>query len=372
MYIRKADGSQLGAANICTSGFIEPVTLPVSGTYSVVLDGNSNSVGQLTLKLFTVVDTTGTITANGAPVIASITTPGQRVLLTFSGAANQVVSLEATNVTFGCTAATMYIRKADGSQLGAANICTSGFIEPVTLPVSGTYTVVLDGNSNSVGQLTLKLFTVVDTTGTITADGAPVIASITTPGQRVLLTFSGAANQVVSLEATNVTFGCTAATMYIRKADGSQLGAANICTSGFIEPVTLPVSGTYTVVLDGNSNSVGQLTLKLFTVVDTTGTITANGAPVIASITTPGQRVLLTFSGAANQVVSLEATNVTFGCTAATMYIRKADGSQLGAANICGGGTISSTTLPVLGTYTVVLDGNSSSTWAGDATVDHH
>ncbi len=362
MYIRKADGTQLGAANICTSGFIEPVTLPVSGTYTVVLDGNSNSVGQLTLKLFTVVETTGTITADGAPVIASITTPGQRVLLAFSGTANQVVSLQATNATFVCTAATMYIRKADGTQLGAANICTSGFIEPVTLPVSGTYTVVLDGNSNSVGQLTLKLFTVVETTGTITADGAPVIASITAPGQRVLLAFSGTANQVVSLQATNVTFGCTAATMYIRKADGTQLGAANICTSGFIEPVTLPVSGTYTVVLDGNSNSVGQLTLKLFTVVETTGTITADGAPVIASITTPGQRVLLAFSGTANQVVSLQATNATFVCTAATMYIRKADGTQLGAANICGGGTISSTTLPVLGTYTVLLDGNSNST----------
>ena len=46
-----------------------------------------------------------------------------------------------------------------------------------------------------------------DVVGTITPDGTPVTVTITTPGQNARLTFGGAAEQRVSVWATDSSFG---------------------------------------------------------------------------------------------------------------------------------------------------------------------
>ena len=360
----------LGSVSAATSTSLSSAvpTLSGSGRISVTTKfGKVVSAGYLFVPpapyTATNVESTGTITF-GSDTTLTLATANNIALRVFEGVAGQIVTLNANNPTFGCGGMSVYILKPNNTQLSSVGICGNTYLDAVSLPVTGTYTVMLTSNGGTTGQATLTLNSVVDVTGTITADGTPVTASITTPGQRVLLTFSGTANQVVSLEASNATFGCFVAGMTILKPDSTQLVAGGICGGGgFIEPVTLPVTGSYTVVLDANSSNTGQTTLRLFTVVDTTGTITADGTPVTASITTPGQRVLLTFSGTANQVVSLEASNATFGCFAAGMTILKPDSTQLVEGGICGGGGfIEPVTLPVTGSYTVMLDANSSNT----------
>ena len=90
------------------------------------------------------------------------------------------------------------------------------------------------------------------------------MASITVPGQKVLLTFTGTANQVVSLEAPSSTFNCGVSVMSILKPDSSVLRWEYVCGTQSIPPTILPVNGTYTVVLDATGSATGQTTLKLY------------------------------------------------------------------------------------------------------------
>jgi hypothetical protein len=196
-----------------------------------------------------------------------------------------------------------------------------------------------------------------DDQGTITADGTPVIASISTPGQIILRSFSGTQNQRISLEATNSTLGCGTGYMYIFKNDlTTAVASLNFCNGQYIDALSLPENGTYWVLLDAVGAATGQATLKLYTVVDVTGTISGDGTPTVASITVPGQKVLLTFAGTANQVVSLEASNFTNDCSA-VMSIVKPDSTLLVSQFVCSGLPATPPVIaPVNGTYTVTYD----------------
>jgi RHS repeat-associated protein len=384
----KPDGSQLSATGLCAaSTFLEPVTLPSDGTYTVLVDPAGTKTGSATITAFSVVDVTGTISPGGAGVPVSITTPGQAARLTFTGTANQRVSLQMTNSTIStgaCTPlnGTLAILKPDGSTLGAADFCAaSTFLDAVTLPSDGTYTELVDPYAAKTASATITAHTVVDVTCTISPGGAGVQVSITTPGQNARLTFTGTANQRVSLLLSNGSFGSGACTsgrgrLAILKPDGSTLGAADMCpVTTFLDTVTLPTDGTYTVLLDLDDALTGSGTLTLYSVTDVTGPISAGSAGVPVSITTPGQNVRLTFTGTAGQRVSLSLTNGSFGsgaCTSARgkLAILKPDGSTLGKADMCPTTTFVDTlTLPVDGTYTVLLDPDGALTGAGTLTL---
>src|SRR5439155_5100547 len=136
-----------------------------------------------------------------------------------------------------------------------------------------------------------------DVTTTITPGGAPV--TVTTgpvPGQNALLTFNGTANQRVSLKLSNVTIGtssCCSARVSILKPDGSALVYATPfgTSGGFVDTRALPVSGTYTILVDPQLTDVGSATLTLYDVPpDVTGTMTPGGAPLTVSMgPVPGQ-----------------------------------------------------------------------------------
>src|SRR5207249_3763051 len=134
----------------------------------------------------------------------------------------------------------------------------------------------------------------------------------------------------VSLQITNSTIpGCNSARAAILKPDGNELSGVNLCdtSSAFLEPQTLPVSGTYTLVLDPYGAYTGQATLTLYNVVDVSGTITLNGPAVNVTITTPGQNAKLTFSGTAGQQVTVRVTSNTLGSV--TVALLKPDNTSL-------------------------------------------
>jgi YD repeat-containing protein len=352
-------------------GFFEPISLPITGTYTIMIDPDGTNTGNMALNLYNVTDITGTITPGGSSVNVNLTAPGQRVLLSFGGTANQKISAFMSNSTISsCWVYSMKfsILKPDGTELTAVTFCggNSAFIEPIVLPVTGTYTLVLDPPYAATGQATLNLYSVTDVTGTITANGPAVNVNLPTPGQRALLTFSGTANQKISAFMSNSTISsCWVNSMKfsILKPDGSQLTAVTFCggNSAFIEPIVLPVTGTYTLVLDPPYVATGQATLNLYNVVDTTGTVIPNGPAVNVNLPTPGQRALLTFSGTANQSVSAFMSNSTINpCWSYSMKfsILKPDGTQLTAVTFCSGtsASLGPVNLPVTGTFTLVLD----------------
>src|SRR5262249_1550040 len=89
----------------------------------------------------------------------------------------------------------------------------------------------------------------------------------------------GTANQRMSLNLTDSTIASSGVTIF--KPDGTTLVGLPVVFSGaFIEPTVLPVTGTYTIMIDPFGTYTGSITLTLYDVPpDVTGPITAGGPP---------------------------------------------------------------------------------------------
>jgi YD repeat-containing protein len=359
--IIKPDGSYLINPTWANGGgFFDVQVLPVTGTYTILIDPENANTGSMTLHLYDVPpDAVGTMTPGGPNVSVSITTPGQNARLTFNGTTNQRVSLDMS-WTVGWAQAS--IISPDGSYLvGPTWANGGGFFGPMILSLTGTYTIVLDPENTNTGSMTLHLYDVPpDATSAIVPGGPNVSVSTTTPGQNARLTFSGAANQRVSL-GMSWTAGWAQAS--IVKPDGSYLINPTWASGGgFFDVTVLPVDGTYTIVIDPENTNVGNMTFTLYDVPsDPVSAITAGGPNVTISTMTPGQNARLTFDGAANQTISLNMGNGTMGWALASII--KPDGSYLiNPTWTIGGGSFGPTTLPVDGTYTIIIDPENANT----------
>jgi len=374
--ILKPDGTALttAASMGVSGGFVEPVTLPTTGTYTLLVDPQKADVGSLTVTVYDVpADVVQPISANGTPLTLTTTGPGQNAYGTFTGTLNQRVSLDVTNVNLaGPTfpSAKVTILKPDGTALFTALTVNAfgAFVDLKTLPVAGTYKVFLDPQSTTTGSADFALYTVpADVSTTIAANGVSVPVSTTVPGQNAKLTFSGTLNQRVSLNLTGVTMGtncCNTVHVSIYKPDGTLLFSPYTAVGtngGFMEPKKLPVAGTYKIVVDPQGDATGSATLTLYNVpADVAGSITAGGAAVPVSLTAPGQNATLSFSGTANQRVSLNITGVTFG-TANCCQVKILTPTGTSVSSLAdwfgpSGAFIEPKKLPVTGTYKVLVD----------------
>jgi hypothetical protein len=232
----------------------------------VVVDPLEATTGQVTMTVYDVVDVTGPA-AFGQMVNASLSTPGQRGVWAFTGSANRRVSAAINASTVGsCGAGGFSILKPDGTTLvSISNICTGQIIGPSVLPVSGTYTAVVDPAGATTGQVTMTVYDVIDVTGPITVNGPAANGGLTTPGQRGLWTFQGTAGQPVRALIDASTIGsCGAGLFAILKPDGATLvSSGSVCTGRTIGPSTLPVSGAYTVLVDPGGATTGGVTVRV-------------------------------------------------------------------------------------------------------------
>jgi hypothetical protein len=241
------------------SGIIDTQTLPTSGTYSILVDPVLYVTGSLTLTLTNVpADVTGTITADGTLVSAANTAAGQNAIYSFSGTAGQRVSL---NVGTG-PLATVTIRRPNGGSLGSG---TAGpwFIEPVTLLESGTHTVEVDYWGINTGTVPLRLYTVpADFSGSVTINGGAAEVPLNPPGQNGSVTFSGTANQQVTVRVTNNTITWVKVTL--RKPDGTTLTSLTSGAASFnLSQSTLPVTGTYSIFINPDAALIGSLNVSV-------------------------------------------------------------------------------------------------------------
>jgi len=376
--ILKPDGTNfVSPTSIGTGGgFITPSPLPVSGTYTILIDPASTYVGSMTLKLINVApDVTGSITPGGPPVTVTTTTPGQKGLLTFSGTAGQRISLSTSGVAVtGGTYIAISIKNPDDTTLVSDGFVSSSgsFIDVQTLPATGTYTLVVAPRDTGYGTATMTLYGVpADVTANITAGGSPVPVTTTAPGQNALLSFNGTAGQRVTLNIGSVLLvgGNAHTDVFIRKPDGTNLATANFIGSsgGFINTQTLPVTGVYTILVNPQTSTTGSVTLTLNDVsADVTASIVPGGSPVTVATTSVGQSALVTFDGNADQRVSLKISGVTMsgGNGYVDVSIKKPDGTNLftiGFVN-SSGGFIDTRVLPVTGTYTILVDPQGTNT----------
>jgi YD repeat-containing protein len=369
--IRQPDGSPLGSTCMEGGGYIDTMTVPTTGTYTIQVDPQGWSVGNLTLNLYDVpAEVSGSITPGGSAVTVTMSTPGQNGALTFTGTVGHRISLLGTNgmfgQIFGCDV-NVTILKPDSSVLVPAT-CTesSGYVDVTALASSGTYTIQIDPVSQATGSVTLTLYDVPsDVTGTIVPNGSSVTVTISAPGQNAALTFSGTSGHRVSLRGVNgmsgQVFGCDV-TATILKPDTSVLaGPTCMEGSGFMDVTALPTTGTYTIAIDPAGSATGSLTLTLYDVpADASATITPGGSAVPITMATPGQNGSLTFSGISGHRVSLAGSGWTsgqvFGCDVNVAIINPDTSVLAGSTCMEAGGFIDVRTLPATGTYTITVD----------------
>ncbi|WP_143653313.1 VWD domain-containing protein [Streptosporangium subroseum] len=362
--VKKPDGTVLVADTPCGRNcLLEPVVLPVGGTYTVEFRPQDAKTGSMTLRLHEVTHLTAGVTTGGVASTFTTTTPGQNGTWSFPGTAGQLVSFVFTDASFaGSLDAQVTVRKPDGTALVAAKYCGKNcFLEPVALPAAGTYTVEFDPQDDKVGKLTMTAHAVTHLTGTVTVGGAASTLTTTKPGQNGSWSFPGTAGQRVSFNLTDGNFSTsTVARVSVKKSDGTVLVAATYCGQGcLLEPVVLPAAGTYTVEFDPQDDRVGKLSLRIYPVTDLPPVAVTIGGPVSTLTSTiPGQNGAWTFSGTTGQKVTVTFTGSSFaGATDVQVSLRKPDGTALGNTAYCGRNcTISATTLPATGTYTIVFN----------------
>jgi len=370
--IKKPDGSYLVNPTYVgtTGGFLDAVSLSVAGTYTIIVDPEATNTGHITLTLYDVpADFTTTITPGGAPVTASTTVPGQNAQLTFSGTAGQRVSVKLSSVSMsgGTGYVEVSLKNPDGSLLGSVTFFSGSgaFVDVQTLATSGTYTVFVNPLDSNIGSATVTLYDVPpDVTGNMTV-GTPFNVTTTVPGQNALLSFNGTSSQriTVNIGGVNLSGGSGYVDVTVKKPDGTTLAVSNFVSSGgaFINTQTLPVTGVYTIAVNPQDLNTGSVTLTINDVsADITNSIVPGGNSVTVTTTSAGQNALVSFDGNAGQRVSLKITGVTLtgGNGYVDVYLKKPDGSVLTSSSFINssGGFLDVATLPVTGTYTILVD----------------
>jgi len=386
--IRKPDGTTLSGTTSyagTSGGYIDTATLPVDGTYTIFLDPQGTATGSATVTAYDVPAAPAPLlqpTQTGAAATLSASTPGQNIGPTFSGTAGQRVFVNFTSVsigTSGCCSTLVSMRKPDGTTLSGTQTyagTSGGFIDTATLPVNGTYTIFLDPQNSATGSVTVTAYDVPADPAPLlqpTQSGAAATLSASTPGQNIGPTFSGTAGQRVFVNLTGVsigTSGCCSTLVSIRKPDGTTLSGTQTyagTSGGYIDTTTLPVNGTYTIVLDPQNSATGSATVTAYDVpADATNVFTEEGDDLTVAVSTPGQNGALTFDEVADEPVSFDFTDVTVGssgCCSTLVKIKKPDGTIWNNATTyvgTSGGNIDMLTAPATGTYTLVVDPQAS------------
>ena len=359
--ILNPDGTPLSPNVFVSSfngGFVDTQTLPVTGSYRILVDPEGTATGSMTLTLYDVgPDPTAAIVPGGAASTATVATPGQNARLTFDAQPGQRVSLNLTGVTI--SSSYLSFLKPDGTTLGGGTYVNvfGGFLDTRTLPSAGTYTILVDPQDAATGSMTVTLYDVPpDAGGTIAFGGASPTVAMSTPGQNASLTFEGQAGQRASVKLDTTV---SSAYVSILNPDGSVLTPNTYVgpSGGFLDPKALPISGTYRIMVDPQQAATGSMTLTLYDVPpDATATITPGGAPVTISANTPGQNARVSFDGQAGRKISLKLSATTIAN--AWVSILNPNGSALASNVYLGtfGGFVDTKVLPASGSYTILVD----------------
>jgi hypothetical protein len=363
----RPDNSQLGApASTCgATAFLDTQTLDATGTWTIFVDPQGSNVGHLTLRAYAVSDQVGTIVRNGVPVSVSITTPGQNARFTFTSTAGQQVSSLLSSATFGktCGAASVSLRRPDGSRLGNAAVSCKqvAFLDSLTLDVDGTWAILVDPQGARLGTANLSAFNTNDQTGLTHLDGTPFAIDLSSPGENAAIHFTGDAGQNVSAQIANATFaGCPAFVLSLVRPDGSSFGnTVDSCTAAaFLDAQTLDQTGVWSVLVDPQGKTTGAATLRAYDAKDDTGTADLSGKPAYVAFGNPGENARWTFSGTSGQHISAYVTQSTLSPCDFSLSLVRPDGSTLGTpVDSCSAEAFVDTqVLDQTGTWTALVD----------------
>ena len=343
----------------CTgsSTFSNGIALAYSGTYTIGIDpkGTTGSVN-VTLNGFSTV--TGELEYD-TPTRITTSYPGQTARYTFGGAINELISIAETSNAYPNGTMSFSIVKPDGSTfLTDSGVYGSSSKNSIILPESGTYTLVVNPGTATGGAT----FTLTQNITEALSFNTPLNVGSSLAGQVYDLTFSGTANEVVSLAITGGSYPGGDLGFTILKPDGTTLASGDVYNggvggSGGVNNEALPQTGTYTILANPGP-ATGSATYTLTQ--NITEALSFNTPSNVGS-SLAGQVYDLTFSGTANEVVSLAITGDSYPHGDLGFTILNPDGTTLMSGSVYNGGvggagSVNNEKLPQTGTYTIVVN----------------
>ena len=326
--------------------FIEPIILPTTGTYAVLVKPTSG-YGQTTVTTYLAPDdATASAVVSGPEVSVATATPGQNAEVTFQATAGQRISLAVTGrfcyfdgdwterEVFLVTPGGGYIASEPecGDYLWYGGQAMTVFLDTYVMPETGPYTLRIDRAGPTTIAAGVRVHEVPpDLALTTTIDATPVELPIVTPGQNAVVTFSGTAGQSINVRQSGLG-GCQLS--IVLRAPSLAYVAANApptdCRTT-LEAVTLPETGEYRVELNPIAEAIGTILLSVYTPPSPVeATIAADGQPVSVTTTAPDQIARLAFSATAGQRVSLKLVRGAPSVPCCAYYsILNPDGSVL-------------------------------------------
>lgn len=372
------DGSTIAASlSSNNGGVLEPVLLPVAGTYTIFVNPHSSRTGSITLALNAIVDVKAAISISGPAVTLATTVAGQNGVLSFGGSAGQRVSMSVTAISSTLSCTLFSIAAPDGINLRAPGSGCTGtyFFDTALLTQTGNYSVTFNPAAALMGSATFALHEVPPDATAVLVPGLPAVMLTTTvPGQNMRPTLSGAAGQRISVAVTGVSSAINCPSYAILKPDGSELVApgSRCGSSFFFDTTTLPVSGTYTIVLNPQTTHSGSASFALHTVSsDAVVTSTLDAPAVTLGVSTPGQNAMLVFDAVAGQRISVKVTAIASSLSCPVFSLLKPDGTQLVAPSTRCSAIyfIEPAPMPLTGSYTLVMNPTGSAVGSASASV---
>jgi hypothetical protein len=254
-------GRQLASGCVINGdGHIDGTVLPDTGQYTVVVDPTRPTVtGEARLRIVQATDQQGTLEAGGPVVTATIGQPGAVSRFTFSGTAGQKVYVGVPSSNLPNECGLLDLLGPDGRQLSSGCVINGrGEIDRTVLPATGTYTVVVDPGDRKVGSSLVRLVSAEDQVSAATLGGPEVVATVGQPGAWALVTFTATAGQQVFVDVAGSTLPNQCGVLDLLDPAGRQIASGCIINGrGDIAGRVLPVTGTYTVVVDPADSATG-------------------------------------------------------------------------------------------------------------------
>ncbi|WP_159392844.1 RHS repeat-associated core domain-containing protein [Streptomyces cyaneogriseus] len=330
--------------------------LPVSGTYTLVVNPSSTTTGSVTVTLSEPVG--GELSFAGNPAATVMSRAGQDGLWTFTASVGESFSLgiDTASMTDSLTAR---LYAPGGEQVDSLSVSKAfdGSLDLDKLPASGIYTLYLDPANGATGTATVTISHFASA-ASLDPQADPKQLAISRPGQDGTAVFTGTAGQKVSLGITSAGF-TTFVTYYVYAPDGSKVDSFTVSAAGTTDwdSAALPQSGTYQLRMSPARLGTGALTTTLSTLVDA-GRLSSTGSSEFVDISRLGQNAEATFNASSGDDLSLAVTENTF-TTVASLTVTAPSGAKVAPSVSVTSGkahTQGLSDLPEAGTYTVTVD----------------
>jgi hypothetical protein len=263
--------------------------------------GNATAPGLDSLQTSTISNVENGSFTVGDVVSASIAQAGEVDVWSFAGSTGQQLFFKAQ----AGSATALHWALAHPQR----NVLFSGDFrdhDTLTLPSTGTYYLTVDGRNDATGAYQFPVWNVPASGPVALTLNQPASGTIVVPGQQDRYTFSGTAGQAVFLDVLASGAGQLRFTL-LGPTGTTLLMASNQNQNN---RVTLPGSGTYTVVVGHGDTltATGAYQFQLDAVPADVPQVIALNTPVSGNLTVPGQTQSYTFRGNLGEQLRLHVT----------------------------------------------------------------